>query len=200
MISLIEHVINQPVHYASIDGGHERNAINRYNDRRGRARCVAQLPFYCGKYLYCRKLLQCSMSRLQVQLPAISAFVIVPPHRTDAFHRTMEMRPRCTYLSRVSLQICAYRDQFVRQDETLRPTGLPPLPFVFRADYFRPLSPIRDERCFRLVRKQFLPISDAKLERVRNCVIRIDNCPTSRRSQHWQRKDLVTSQLITLLS
>jgi len=138
------------------------------------------------------------MSRLQVQLPAICVC-----NRTATPHRRFSQNNRN---AATVLIYHASRCKFAPTKINLYgktnalTSRLPLLPSISRR-LLSPLSPIvRDDDVSWRANIEFLPILDAKLERVCNCVIRIDNCPTSRRSQHWQRKDLVMSQLIILLS
>lgn len=141
MISLIEHAINQPSSLCIHRCGHGRNAINRYNDRPGRAWCVAQLPFYRGKYLYCRKLLQCSMSRLQAQLPAICVCnrTIVTPHRRFSQNNRNATTVLIYHASR--RKFAPTEDQFVRQNESLINLSSPSPRILFSQIFPRPFLP-----------------------------------------------------------
>lgn len=134
------------------------------------------------------------MSRLQVQLPAICVC-----NRTATSYRRFSQNNRN---AATVLIYHASRCKFAPTEINLYgKTNGSDQPFASPSISHRLLSSLSPiVRDVRLARKQCLPILDAKLERLCNCVIRIDNCPTSRRSQHWQRKDLVMSQLIILLS
>lgn len=126
----------------------------------------------------------------------LSAFVIVPPHRRFSQNNRNAATVLIYHASR-----CKFAPTEINlYGKTNLPltNRLPPFASISRRLLSSLSTIVRDDDVS--ARKQFLPILDAKLEQVCNCVIRIDNCPTSRRSQHWRRKDLVMSQPIILLS
>lgn len=126
----------------------------------------------------------------------LSAFVIVPPHR------------RFSQNNRNAATVLIYRASPCKFAPTeINLYGKTNLPLTNRL----PPSVSTSRRLLSFLSSNVCDVSasannfsrfllDAKLKRVCNCVIRIDNCPTLRLSQHWQRKDLVMSQPIILLS